>query len=69
MRYELWVPDMTCKHCRMTIENGLRRLPGVKRVLVNLEEKTVGVDGELSLKEVEEAIREVGYTPEERQRV
>jgi len=66
MRYELWVPDMTCKHCQMAIENGLRRLPGVKRVSVDLREKTVGVDGELSLEEVTEAIRGVGYTPTER---
>ncbi len=66
MRYKLWVPDMTCKHCRMIIENKLRGMAGVKGVLVDLGEKTVGVDGDLSLKEVEEAIREVGYTPEER---
>jgi uncharacterized membrane protein YraQ (UPF0718 family)/copper chaperone CopZ len=64
MKYELYVPDMTCKHCQMTIDNKLKKLPGVKQVLVNLEDKTVGVDGDLSLEEIEQAIQEVGYTPE-----
>ena len=66
MKYQLYVPDMTCKHCKMTIENKLRRLSGIKQVFVNLEEKTVGVDGDLSLEEVKEAIREVGYTSDKR---
>lgn len=63
MKYELYVPDMTCKHCRMTIENKLRGMAGIKGVLVDLEKKTVGVDGDLTLEEIEEAIREAGYTP------
>ncbi|HEC32362.1 MAG TPA: hypothetical protein ENI41_07720, partial [Deltaproteobacteria bacterium] len=66
MDYELYVSDITCKHCQMTIENKLKQLPGVNQVAVNVEEKTVGVDGEISLEEIEEAIREVGYTPERR---
>ena len=69
MDYELYVSDITCKHCQMTIENKLKQLPGVNQVAVNVEEKTVGVDGEISLEEIEEAIREVGYTPERRIRV
>lgn len=63
MKYELYVPDIICKHCRMTIENRLKELPGVKRVFVNLDKKMVGVDGELNLEEIEAAIREVGYNP------
>ncbi len=64
MKYQLQVSDMTCKHCKMTIENGLRKLPGVDQVVVDLEHKTVGVDGEVSLEDIKKAIREVGYTPE-----
>jgi len=64
MRYQLYVPDMTCKHCKMTIENRLRQLPGIGQVLVDLDHKMVGVDGELTLEAVEQGIREVGYTPE-----
>lgn len=66
MRYELHIPDMTCKYCQMTIESKLKKLPGVQQVFINLEDKTVGVDGELSLEEIEGAIREVGYTPSKR---
>ncbi len=63
MKYDLSVPDMTCKHCKMTIENKLSALAGVTHVVVNLDAKTVGVDGDVSLEMVEEAIRDVGYTP------
>jgi len=63
MKYELYVPDMTCNHCQMTIENKLKKLPGVQQVTINLKDKIVGVDGKLGLKEVEQAIQEAGYTP------
>lgn len=63
MKYELYVPDMTCNHCQMTIENKLKKLPGVQQVTVNLKDKIVGVDGKLGLEEVEQAIQEAGYTP------
>ena len=63
MKYNLSVPDMTCKHCKMTIENKLSALAGVTHVVVDLDAKTVGVDGDVSLEMVEEAIRDVGYTP------
>lgn len=66
MKYELYVPDITCKHCQMTIENKLKNLSGVQQILVDLDNKTVGVDGDANLEEIEQAIREVGYTPERR---
>ena len=63
MKYEISVPDMTCKHCQMTIENKLKSLPNLTDVVVNLDTKTVGVEGEVSMEEIEQAIREAGYTP------
>jgi uncharacterized membrane protein YraQ (UPF0718 family) len=33
MKYGLYVSDITCKHCQMTIENKLKKLSGVKQVL------------------------------------
>ena len=63
MKYQLMVPDITCKHCKMTIENRLGQLPGVAQVLVDLDHKMVGVEGEVSVEAVEQGIRDAGYTP------
>ncbi len=64
MKNKFIVGDMTCKHCKMTIENKLNSLEGVTKVSVNIDEKTVGVDGDVSIDKIEEAIREAGYLPE-----
>ena len=65
MKYELSVPDMTCKHCQLTVKKKIEELTGVTQVVVNLDEKRVGVDGDVNLQQVEKAIREAGYTPKE----
>ncbi|RKY70221.1 MAG: hypothetical protein DRP97_04085 [Candidatus Latescibacterota bacterium] len=67
MKVQLMVSDMTCKHCKMTIENRLGQVPGVAQVLVDLDHKMVGVDGETSLEAIEQGIRDAGYTPERTQ--
>lgn len=67
MRYKLHVSDMTCAHCKLTIENRLKEIFGVKAVSVDLENRIVGIDGEVELEEIRRAIREVGYTPEEKE--
>ncbi|MCK4904244.1 MAG: heavy-metal-associated domain-containing protein [Candidatus Marinimicrobia bacterium] len=66
MENEFIVEDMTCKHCKMTIENKLNSLKGVTNVSVNIDEKTVGVDGDVNAEKIEDAIREAGYTPEKK---
>lgn len=63
MRYIVEVPDMSCKHCQMTIENALSKLPGVEKVRVNLETKEVAVDGEIEEGRVIETIKKAGYNP------
>ncbi len=63
MRYKLSVPDMTCQHCQMTVKKKIEELSGVTRVVVNLDEKKVGVHGDVHLQQIESAIREAGYTP------
>ena len=64
LKHQLIVPDMTCKHCKMTIENKLGALPNVTKVVVNLDDKTIGIDGNISKEEIETAVRDAGYTPE-----
>jgi len=66
MENEFIVNDMDCKHCKMTIENKLSSLEGVTKVSVNIDEKTVGVDGNINKGIIEDAIRDAGYTPEKK---
>ena len=66
MENEFIVNDMDCKHCKMTIENKLSSLEGVTKVSVNINEKTVGVDGNINKGIIEDAIRDAGYTPEKK---
>lgn len=35
------VEGMTCNHCRMLVENNLKKTPGVRDARVDLEAKTV----------------------------
>jgi copper chaperone CopZ len=63
MKHELSVPDVTCKHCKMTIENAVAGLPGVEKVRVDIDSKEVGVDGDVEVEDIENKIREAGYTP------
>ena len=37
----LSVPDISCDHCRRTIESALGRLPGVRNATVDVAAKTV----------------------------
>ena len=39
------VPEISCDHCRSTIERAVGSLDGVERVDVDVEAKTVAVDG------------------------
>ena len=64
MQYEFTVFDMTCKHCKMTIENTLTAVPGISQVAINVDSKTVGVNGDISSEKIEETIRAAGYTPQ-----
>ena len=39
------VPEISCDHCKSTIEQAVGSLDGVERVDVDVEAKTVAVDG------------------------
>ena len=61
---EIKVPDMTCTHCKMTIEDALDK-KGFKGVEVDLTNQIVQVDlAGKSEQEAVDAIREKGYTVE-----
>lgn len=56
------VPDMTCGHCEKTIRSALTEaLPGAD-IGIDLSTHRVTVTGDAAM--AEEAMREVGYSPE-----
>ncbi|MCX7784695.1 MAG: heavy metal translocating P-type ATPase [candidate division WOR-3 bacterium] len=58
------IKGMTCAGCVLTIENALKKLPGVNKVAVNLagENATIEFDkNRTSINKIKETIRTVGY--------
>ena len=55
------VPDISCDHCKSAIEEEVGALDDVATVLVNIEARTVTVDGEASDEVIHAAIQEAGY--------
>jgi len=61
----LKVPDMSCEHCKKTIDSSIRKLKGIKDVRINLKTKEVEVIGDVPGELIISAIREAGYSVEE----
>lgn len=57
------VPDISCGHCKSSIEGAVGQLTGIDNVEVSIEAKTVAVSyGEdVALETIIEAIEEQGY--------
>jgi copper chaperone len=55
------VPEMSCQHCKTTIEASLAEVPGVEAVEIDLTTLDVAVSGTPSDDEVRAAIEEAGY--------
>jgi copper chaperone len=58
------VPDISCAHCKMSIEGAVRPLDGVGSVEVHIDEKTVDVSWDettTNLDTIVEAIEDQGY--------
>jgi len=58
------VPDMTCNHCVKSIDSALAKVDGVTNVIIDLGNKIVSVDGDVSDEAIVSAITEAGYSPE-----
>lgn len=63
-RKELLSPDMSCNHCKMTIESAVKKLEGIsyvnadpetKKVVIEFDEKIVNLD------RIKSIIIEAGY--------
>lgn len=60
----LSVPDMSCGHCKATVESALLAVDGVQRASVDLDAKTVSVDHADSVSEdtLRGAVTAAGYS-------
>jgi copper chaperone len=60
----LSVPDISCGHCKMSIEGAVNELTGVDKVEVAIDAKTVDLafdDGAVTLDSIIDAIEAQGY--------
>ena len=60
----LSVPDISCAHCKMSIEGAVRPLTGVDTVEVHIDAKTVDIswdESTLPLEKIVDAIEDQGY--------
>lgn len=55
------VPGVSCNHCKTAIEGELAKVGGVTRSEVDVEAKTVRVEGDATTDDIVAAIDEAGY--------
>ena len=55
------VPAISCGHCKSAIDSDVAMVPGVDEVEVDVEAKTVRVEGEATDDAIRAAIVEAGY--------
>ncbi len=60
----LSVPDMTCGHCKASVEAALSGIPGVQNVSVDLGTHRVEVRGGAAPEAMLRALGEVGFPAE-----
>ena len=57
------IPDISCKHCVMTIKNELNDIEGVSRVKGDPEKKEITVEWEApaTLERIKSVLKEINY--------
>ncbi|MGH8972569.1 MAG: heavy-metal-associated domain-containing protein [Acidimicrobiia bacterium] len=55
------VPGISCGHCKAAIEGEVGKVAGVEQVAVDVEARTVRVEGSASEDAVRAAVDEAGY--------
>jgi copper ion binding protein len=55
------VPGISCGHCKAAIEGEVGKVAGVEQVEVDVEARTVRVEGSASDESVRSAVDEAGY--------
>ena len=64
MNVEFTVPEISCGHCKDTIESTLNNVDSIESVSVDIEKKSVEVisSSDLDMMNVSELLDEQGYT-------
>jgi len=63
MTVSIKVSDMTCDHCKMTIEKAVNEVLQVRNVTVDLDNHLVNIEGDIAVDQIVQAIKDAGYTP------
>lgn len=58
---KLSIPDMSCGHCRASIEAALAPLPGVQKISFDAEARTATVEGPAPAATLIKALDEIGF--------
>ncbi len=60
---EFSVPDIHCKHCKITLEGKIRDIKEVENVDVDVDKKSVKIKGNVNKDKVVDVIKKAGYNP------
>jgi len=60
---EFSVPDIHCKHCKITLEGKLRDIKEIEDVNVDVDKKSIKIKGNVSKDKVVDVIKKAGYNP------
>ena len=55
------VPEISCEHCKDTLERAVGGMPGVQSAVVDVPARTLSVDGDVGEAAVRASIEEAGY--------
>ncbi|ACM01068.1 heavy-metal-associated domain-containing protein [Cereibacter sphaeroides] len=58
---KLSIPDMSCGHCRASIEGALAPLPGFEGIRFNSDSRTAEIDGTVSERTLLSALDSIGF--------
>jgi copper chaperone len=61
----LRVEDMSCGHCEITLQEAVRKLPGIKKVKASRRKKAVSADYDpacVSPEQIAAAVKATGYS-------
>lgn len=61
MEHQFVVENIKCEGCESTIKKALKKIPGVKQVVVNIEQATVTVKGNANSSAVISKLYSLGY--------
>lgn len=56
------INDLTCVHCKISIEKAFLQIQDVSNVVVNIETKEVIIEGDINIKKIKTLLEKLGYS-------